>query len=160
LSLLLLTGCVPDLASECAGVGDCPVERPVCFAGVCTAEIDETEPDAFDFSGILGDDGPDGDVTDDAAPDAAPARDPDAGRPPPPHGPDAGRPPPPRDRDAGPPPPGHGRDAGPPPAGECGDEVCNGVDDDCDGKVDEKPGKCHGHGHHGCDEDCDEDARE
>jgi hypothetical protein len=154
LSLLLLTGCVPDLASECSGVGDCPGERPVCFAGVCTAEIDETEPDAFDFSGILGDDGPDGDVAD--ADDAAPARDPDAGWPPPPHDRDAA--PHGRDPDAAPRPPRHPDAA--PPAEECGDEVCNGVDDDCDGKVDEKPGKCHGHGHGHCDEDCDEDARE
>jgi hypothetical protein len=105
--LLLLGGCVADVADECAKDRDCPRQRPVCgFGGVCVA--------------------PAGDGAVDAGRDALPA---DAGRDGAPV--DAGR-------DATPVDAAPDGGCRPPPFPVFDD--CNGIDDDCDGHVDEGTG--------------------
>jgi hypothetical protein len=135
---LCLPACVPDLANQCGDDSECPVERPVCLAGVCTpprfetAEADATpfewpdgaadaEPDAFDWTAAA-DAGPDAfDWTADTdAPGASGGQSTAADE---------------------------AADAA--PACEETRETCNDADDDCDGRVDERPADCgHGHDHH------------
>jgi hypothetical protein len=87
---LMLAGCVPDLAGQCAGNADCPAERPVCVAAVCTrgdaAPADAAAWDPLGADRLTGeaDAAPDlslGAVPDAAAPDAGSAA-PDAASPP------------------------------------------------------------------------------
>ena len=122
----------PDASPVDTSVSDAfPIDAAVLDVAVPDGEIDAARPDVSVDAIAVVDTGADSAMEGDTAvagdavlsedagsPDAGP---PDAGPP------DAGPP------DAGPP------DAGPPDAGPCSpaDETCNGVDDDCDGEVDE-----------------------
>ncbi len=147
---LALVGCAPDVTNQCGGNGDCPAARPVCGpGGVCVA------PAAVGDGGLPRDGAP-SDDTRACAPSAFPVYDSCDGR----DDDCDGR----VDEGGGSPPAaeqacfdgpegaaGRGRCRRGVQAcadgawGECAGQVlpdleqCNGVDDDCDGPVDEGP---------------------
>ncbi len=151
---LLLVGCLPSLEDECADDDGCqPGKR--CSAGVCIGDAGQSDvappdgdadappPDGWTPDGAR----PDGDRPDGAPPADAGPPPADAGRPPTdgrvvdaqPDGPDLGAP-----TDAAPPPPDIAIpfDSGVDAAPACepalvAEEVCNGLDDDCNGTIDD-----------------------